>query len=67
MLLERDDVDPNIPNTETGRTPLSLAARRGSHEGIVRMLLARPDTDPNLGGPQSLTPLEVAVSYGHEC
>ena len=47
LLLERDDVNPNIADTQLRRTPLSLAAQKG-HEAVVRILLKRSDVDPNL-------------------
>ena len=46
-LLEREDVDPDQPDTiYCGDTPLSWAAKTG-HEGIVKMLLEREDVNPD--------------------
>ena len=39
MLLERDDVNPNITD-RYGETPLHIAACEG-YEGVVKMLLER--------------------------
>jgi len=47
MLLERNDVNPNIADTEYGRTPLWWATQN-RHEGIVRMLLERNDISPDI-------------------
>jgi len=66
LLLEREDVNPNLRDTEYGQTSLSWAAGNG-HEGIVEMLLRREDVDPNradiLGGR---TPLLWAAVKGNE-
>ena len=45
MLLERNDVDPNIAD-KYGRTPLWQAVKKG-RDGVVRILLERSDVDPN--------------------
>ena len=46
MLLGRENVNPNQPDTEYGRTPISWAAAEG-HEGVLKMLLEREDVNPN--------------------
>ena len=46
MLLEREDVNPDQPDTKYGRTPLSWAAREG-HQGVVKILLERGDVNPD--------------------
>ena len=57
ILVERNDVNLNIVDTEYGRTPLSWAAKNG-HEGIVRLLLAQSDISPNtVGIKHGQTPL----------
>jgi len=45
MLLERNDVDPNIAS-EHGQTPLYVAAWKG-REKVVKELLERGDVNPN--------------------
>ena len=66
VLLEREDVNPDQPDTKYGRTPLSWAA--GSrNEGIVKILLERKDVNPDQ--PDTLygrTPLSWAAGRGHE-
>jgi len=64
VLLGRDDVNPDKPNTG-GRTPLSCAAYMG-HEGVVKILLGRDDVDPNKPDDGGETPLLWAAYKGHE-
>ena len=64
MLLERDDVDPDIVDKD-GRTPLSWAAEKG-REAVVRLLLERGDVDPNSVDKDGQMPLVNAFSGGHE-
>ena len=64
LLLERGDVDPNLPDSD-GRTPLWLSAKR-REEGVVKLLLARSDVDPNSPDGNGRTPLWFAVWTGHE-
>ncbi|KAH6910720.1 hypothetical protein BKA70DRAFT_1271333 [Coprinopsis sp. MPI-PUGE-AT-0042] len=45
MLLERDDIQPNI-SSKAGWTPLIWASRRGYHS-IVKMLLEQDDIQLN--------------------
>jgi len=47
MLLERTNVNPDQPDTEYGRTPLSWATQT-RHEGVVKMLLERKHVHPGL-------------------
>ena len=54
--------DPNAVN-DNGDTPLLLAAR-GNHLAAVKLLLALPATDPNLG-VDGITPLHAAAAEGH--
>ena len=66
VLLEREDIDPNIPDTQDGQTPLTLAAENG-HEGLVKILLERQDTNPNtVDTKYGQTPLSWAAKRGHE-
>ena len=66
MLLERNDVNPNIADTQYGRTPLWWTARNG-HEGIVKMQLERDDVDPNIADTQyGRTPLSWATGNRYE-
>ena len=66
MLLERQDVDPNLEDTKDRRTPLAWAARNG-HERVVKMLLERTDLNPNQGDIKYCqTPLSPAARGGHE-
>ena len=46
MLLERSDLNPNIPDILDGLTPLLLAVK-DEDEYVVRMLLRRNDINPN--------------------
>ena len=59
LLLEREDVNPNTPNSN-GRTPLSFAAERGL-EGLVKLLLEREDVDPDSPNTNGRTPLSFAA------
>ena len=65
-LLKRKDINPNIVETQDGRTPLILAAENG-YEGLVKMLLKRRDTNPNtVDTKYCRTPLMSAIEHGHE-
>ena len=66
LLLERKDVNPNIPDTTAGRTPLSWAAVKG-YEGIVKLLLGRKDVNPDTPDTEyGRTPLSWAAGNGHD-
>jgi len=65
LLLERNDVNPDIPDKLQGQTPLSWAARNG-HEGIVKLLLERKEVDPDSSSKFGQTPLWRAAEKGHE-
>ena len=64
LLLGREDVDPNSPDSDN-RTPLGSAAFNG-HEGMVKLLLEREDVDPNRPDEYEETPLVWAALKGHE-
>ena len=66
VLLEREDIDPNIADTQDGRTPLTLAAENG-HEGLVKLLLERRDTNHDTADTKyGRTPLSWAADCGHK-
>ena len=66
LLLERKDVNPNIPDTWRGQTPLSHAAANG-HEGTVKLLLGRKDVNPDIPDTwDGRTPLSKAAGNSHE-
>ena len=50
MLLEREGVNPDRPDTKYGRTPLSWAAENG-HSEVVKMLLEREGAIPTRQTP----------------
>jgi len=64
MLLERGDVNPDQPDTEYGRTPLSWAAENG-HEGVVKMFLEWRDIRKATLDGKNTTPLSLSLSDGH--
>ena len=65
LLLEREGVNPDIPDTEYGQTPLLWAARNG-HEETVKLLLERKNVNPNSSSKLGQTPLLLAAMNGHE-
>jgi len=66
VLLERNGINPDTPDTLYDRTPLSWAVG-GGHEGVVRMLLERNDINPNAADTQyGRTPLLWATVNGHK-
>ena len=65
MLLEREDVNPNIAGTDNCRTPLSNAAWWG-YEGILKMLLDQNDVRINVQDHKNKTALSVALSERHD-
>ena len=65
-LLERDDINPDQPDTECWQTPLSWAVEN-EHEEVVKMLLGRGDVNPNQVVTELYhTPLSWAAHNGHE-
>ena len=64
LLLGREDIDPNCPDTYD-RTPLLCAAAHG-HEGVVKLLLGREDVDLNRPDGDDQTPLSCAATNGNE-
>ena len=65
VLLEREDIDPSIPDTQDGRTPLTLAAENGD-ERLVKMLLERKNVRAATPDNKDQTPLSLARSQGHD-
>ncbi len=64
MLLAREDLDVNATVTNTVERHLFSAlsaAVANNNVGLVRRLLARGDTDPNVQSPAGLTPVICAV------
>ena len=65
LLLGWRYVNPNSLG-KYGQTPLSWAAKSG-HEGIAKLLLERPDVNPDTPDTTyGRTPLSWATEYGHE-
>jgi len=65
MLLEREEVNPDQPDTKYGRTPISYAAEKGD-EGVVKMLLEREEVNPDRADRYGQTPISLAAENGHE-
>ena len=65
MLLERNDVNADTPDTAYCRTPLSWAALSGC-EGVVRMLLEGNDVNTNHSDKKGRTLLTLAARNKHE-
>ena len=63
-LIEREDVDVNLPDGYNC-SPLISAAQRG-HSAIVGLLLTRKDIDVNARNIYGETPLCCAANYGQE-
>ena len=65
ILLDREDVNPNLPSILSGKTPLRWAAGKG-REGIVKILLEPEDLNPNQPDTDyALTPLSSTAGGGH--
>jgi ankyrin repeat protein len=61
-LLAREDFDPNIV-TDSGEYALGNAAYRGDVD-VMKLLLDRPDVDPNFaGGSDGTTPLILGARF----
>ena len=66
MLLEREDVNPNLADTKYCQTPLSWASENG-RSGAVKILLEREDVNPNQANSKySWTPFLWAAKKGYE-
>jgi ankyrin repeat protein len=61
LLLEKDDIDPNPRELNSGRTPLAHVCHSGGSVAIVNLLLSRHDTDPNAVDNSRNTPLIIAI------
>jgi len=64
-LFNKRYVNPDARDRWYGKTPLWWAVWSG-HEGIVKLLLARKDVNPNSSSKSCETPLRSAARSGHE-
>ena len=64
VLLEREDIDPNLADTQDGRTPHTLAAENGD-ERLVKILSERKDVCTVTPDNENQTPLSLALSKDH--
>ena len=64
LLLGRKDVNPDIPDTIYGQTPLLWAAEKG-HEGILMLLLGRKEVNSNSSNQRGQKPLMLAANNQH--
>lgn len=64
LLLAKDDVDPDMKDSQSNRTPLSWAAEKG-HETIVQLILSKDDVNPGLKDVSGRTPLSWAAEKGY--
>ena len=64
MLLDRNDVNPNITN-QHGQTPLFVAAWKG-HERVVKTLLERVDVNSDIADLAGQTALSHALKGRHD-
>jgi ankyrin repeat protein len=62
LLLKQDGINLNARETDTGYTPLAAACLNNNTD-IVRLLLSRPDMDPNAVGNDGASIL--ALTYSH--
>jgi hypothetical protein len=65
VLLEKDNIDPNLKDTQSGRAPLSWAAENG-HDTIVKRLLETGKIEVDSKDKNGQTPLSWAAKNGHE-
>ena len=52
-------MDPDVPDTDTGRTPLFYACTQGKVN--LNMMLLNNDADPNFGDFNMATPIMMAA------
>ena len=65
LLLDQQDIDPNIGSTESGTTPLHEAALKGNAE-MTKLLLSKENLDMNIGRfIDGATPLILAAEHEH--
>ncbi len=64
LLLDRDNVDPNVRSPSSQQTPLLYAVEEQNRTPIVEMLLQSRRVDVNSKGRNGWTPLMIAVSRG---
>ncbi|KAN0070248.1 Ankyrin repeat-containing domain protein [Elaphomyces granulatus] len=62
LILKQDGIDLNTRATYTGHTPLAIACLNNNTD-IVRLLLSRPDTDPNPVDNHGASILALVESY----
>ncbi|RFU26745.1 hypothetical protein B7463_g9592, partial [Scytalidium lignicola] len=65
LLLEKNNVDPDLKDSQYDRTPLSWAAESG-YEVIVKLLLETDKVDVSSKDKYGQTPLLWAAKKGHE-
>ncbi|XP_014555772.1 hypothetical protein COCVIDRAFT_64178, partial [Bipolaris victoriae FI3] len=65
LLLAKDDVDPDMKDSQSNRTPLSWAAEKG-HEAIFQLLLDTGNVEIDSKDAFRRTPLSWAAEGGHE-
>lgn len=65
LLLEQEDIDPNVQVPITGTTALMAATSIGNVDA-VRLLLNHPKIDTQIKNNKSLTALEHAQNYAGE-
>ncbi|KAN0074169.1 Ankyrin repeat-containing domain protein [Elaphomyces granulatus] len=67
LLLERDDIDLNPRDVDDLKTPLALACRNKENGiPIIRSLLSRRNTDPNILNKNGDSILADFMKYRHE-
>jgi hypothetical protein len=65
LLLAKDNIDPDLKDTQYGQTPLSWAAENG-HEAVVKLLLETGKVEVDSKDKYGRIPLSWAARNGHE-